>query len=420
MIVPCSTAASRAKSTRASHKSAPLVADFEPWVDKRLTAPHTWMAYVCPMHPAQGAAAPGVCPVCGMALTPNKPNRPWNKLHDDAYRLDFAMFAADTPRQTAFHTQLSSRRYMEIRMRNGVVIHEPHHHYGASPSVFGQASIKQGQTPKSGMPPTAQEGLPPQAYEPDGPHTHEDYFQEGSETQFDTQTGVPNPAAPSIMSLTSPAAGQTVTLLLRPLKANGEPLAGLDVVHTKKMHLIIASSDLSFFDHVHPVEYAGGMSLDYVFPRGGDYVLYADCKPTGDRTQVFRIPVHVNGPIPAPQPLVVTPAPARVFGAYRVALTMTPDPPQRNDETQLTFAVSKNGVPVTDLEPFLGAGGHCVILSADTQGYLHSHPLEMGGSRFGPNVTFHAQFPRAGVYKIWGQFQHEGKPLIADFTIRVP
>jgi hypothetical protein len=99
---------------------------------------------------------------------------------------------------------------------------------------------------------------------------------------------------------------------------------------------------------------------------------------------------------------------------------MTPSPPQVGDETQLAFTVSKDGIPVTDLEPYLGAGGHCVLLSEDTRGYLHSHPLRTSGARFGPTIVFHTLFPRRGRYKVWAQFQHQGRLLTADFVLNVP
>ena len=222
--------------------------------------------------------------------------------------------------------------------------------------------------------------------------------------------------------ITHPAPGQRVRLVLTPRTTrDGKPVTSLETVHTKKLHLIIASRDLTFFDHVHPHPQSdGSLILDYVFPAPGEYLLYADLTPTGDRNQVFRLPVTVSGTPATPQPLVPTPAPAKVFGDYRVAIAVSPDPPQSNDEAQVTFTVSENGVPVTDLEPFLGAGGHCVVLSEDSQSYLHSHPLEMNGPRYGPSVTFHTQFPHPGLYKIWGQFLHKGKPLTADFVIRVP
>jgi uncharacterized membrane protein len=195
----------------------------------------------------------------------------------------------------------------------------------------------------------------------------------------------------------------------------------LDVVHTKKMHLIVVSRDLSFFDHVHPVEQPdGSYVIDYTFPNSGEYVLYADVTPAGAYNQVFRMPVTVGGPPAPPARLVETPASARLIGDYRVALTASPYPLRAQDEANLTFTLSESGKPVTDLQAYLGAGGHCVILSGDTADYLHSHPLEPPGSSItGPQVQFHTRFPRSGLYKVWGQFLHAGRVMTADFVLRV-
>lgn len=227
-------------------------------------------------------------------------------------------------------------------------------------------------------------------------------------------------SAEVLTPIAQPQPGQTIRLTLTPRHADGTPVTALEVVHTKKLHLIVTSKDLSFFDHIHPEPQPdGSLALDYAFPAPGDYLLYADLTPVGDRNQVFRLPVTVAGtPRPA-VPLTATEAGAKVFGEYRVALRISPTPAVARDEAQLSFTISQNGVPVTDLEPFLGAGGHCVVVSEDTQGYLHSHPLEMNGDRFGPTVTFHTLFPRPGLYKIWGQFLHQGRPLTADFVVHV-
>jgi hypothetical protein len=37
----------------------------------------------------------------------------------------------------------------------------------------------------------------------------------------------------------------------------------------------------------------------------------------------------------------------------------------------------------------------------------------------GPNVSFRASFPKPGLYKAWGQFQHKGKIMMADFVLKV-
>lgn len=75
------------------------------------------------------------------------------------------------------------------------------------------------------------------------------------------------------------------------------------------------------------------------------------------------------------------------------------------------------------IEPLMAAGGHCVIIDADSREFLHVHPAEKIGDavswRGGPPVSFLANFPKAGLYGVWGQFQHEGKLLTVDFTFEV-
>lgn len=60
-------------------------------------------------------------------------------------------------------------------------------------------------------------------------------------------------------------------------------------------------------------------------------------------------------------------------------------------------------------------------IGQDVHDFLHVHPDEEVPSnwRGGPDATFHAQFPKAGMYKTWVQFQHHGKTITADFVIEV-
>ena len=50
--------------------------------------------------------------------------------------------------------------------------------------------------------------------------------------------------------------------------------------------------------------------------------------------------------------------------------------PIAGQESELTFTVRRNGEPVTDLEPYLGAFGHLVSLRGGDLAYLHTHPAE--------------------------------------------
>ena len=75
-----------------------------------------------------------------------------------------------------------------------------------------------------------------------------------------------------------------------------------------------------------------------------------------------------------------------------------------DDGTRSTVRVSRDGEPVTDLEPYLGAYGHLVALREGDLAYLHVHP-EDGDA--GPEVPFAVEVPSAGGYRLFFDFQHE-------------
>jgi hypothetical protein len=85
----------------------------------------------------------------------------------------------------------------------------------------------------------------------------------------------------------------------------------------------------------------------------------------------------------------------------------------------VTLTVRRNGRPVTDLEPYLGAYAHLVVLRAGDLGYLHVHPDgEPGDGRTaaGPGIAFHAEVPSPGTYRLFLDFKHRGAVRTAEFT----
>jgi len=107
---------------------------------------------------------------------------------------------------------------------------------------------------------------------------------------------------------------------------------------------------------------------------------------------------------------------------YRISLKL-PEKLVSRADADIAFNVSDvAGNPVTDLEPLMGAGGHSVIISRDIKEFLHVHPSEEVDPiswRGGPAISFKTGFPKPGLYKTWGQFQHEGRIIIADFSLEV-
>lgn len=229
-------------------------------------------------------------------------------------------------------------------------------------------------------------------------------------------------------------AGEKTTLVFTPRKTKDNSiLQPLQIVHEKPMHLIMVSQELDWFSHEHPeAQKDGSYRLEFTFPKAGNFVLYSDITPTGDRNQVFPLAIQVQGEKPketTPMTWKDNTNAVRKVGDYGVSLTLSPQPKSSVPIT-FEFLITKQGKKVQDLEPYLGAMGHLVILSDDTTQYLHAHPpghhhehgVETHPVKKGPvekAVKFVTSFPRPGFYKAWMQFSHKGKVETADFTILV-
>jgi hypothetical protein len=85
------------------------------------------------------------------------------------------------------------------------------------------------------------------------------------------------------------------------------------------------------------------------------------------------------------------------------------------DEGAVAVRVSRDGEPVTDLEPYLGAYGHLVALREGDLAYLHVHPE---GGDAGPEVPFAVEVPSAGGYRLFFDFRHEGVVRTAELAVR--
>lgn len=246
-------------------------------------------------------------------------------------------------------------------------------------------------------------------------------------------------------------------------RATRGPVRDLEVMHEYPLHLMIVSRDLSLFDHIHPVlQKDGSLLLDYTFPHGGEFVLFANAVPKGAATQSFRHAVMVEGPVPPPTKLAENAYATVSAGKRQVMLFTKPLIPTPGQPVYLRFVLTQDDRGLSDVEPWLGCFGHCVIISEDTSFYEHTHPSDhkhdaaaqtaaaassdpvmnakdnlpqlgdtrkmmyaMGMStpsmRFaGPEVTFLATFPKSGLYKVWGQFKHQGEVVTVSFVVSVP
>ncbi|MFE7409553.1 hypothetical protein [Streptomyces laurentii] len=194
---------------------------------------------------------------------------------------------------------------------------------------------------------------------------------------------------------------------------DGKTVSAFTKEHDKELHFIVASRDLTVYKHLHPEKAAdGSWTAEADLPAAGAYKAFADFKPAvaGAKNITLGTDLSVPGTYTAkPMPPV---SPTADVDGYQVRLGGTLDPGKAGE---LKLTVSKKGKPVTNLEPYLGAYGHLVALRDGDLAYLHVHPNEGGP---GPDVSFTATAPSAGTYRLFLDFQHEGKVRTAAFTVR--
>lgn len=209
----------------------------------------------------------------------------------------------------------------------------------------------------------------------------------------------------------------------------GNVLKDFAITHTKTMHLIVARKDLAYFQHVHPEFEAstGTFTIkDLTFPADGEYRIFADFAAAGNMKNSMAMPLTTTPSEDVPVGNLANYKPQSIgteeknktFDGLQVKLN-THGTPTSGAENMLTFNLSQNGKPVNDLEQYLGALGHTVVLREGNLDFIHAHPSEDVNAKQTGNVDFRVDFPEAGKYKIFTQFQRNGKVFTTDFVVTV-
>lgn len=202
----------------------------------------------------------------------------------------------------------------------------------------------------------------------------------------------------------------------RILGPDGSVVRDFEPRHERELHLIVVGSDLGSFAHLHPSRGGEGTwTVDLPRLAPGVYRAFADFAPVGGPDLTLGVDLAVPGSFrPAPLPEV---AATDVVDGYEVTLSGTP---MARSASDVTLTVTRDGEPVEDLEPYLGAFGHLVAIRAGDLAYLHVHPLDEGGGPGGPAVRFAVEVPSAGDFRLFFDFAHDGEVRTAAFTVAVP
>jgi hypothetical protein len=185
---------------------------------------------------------------------------------------------------------------------------------------------------------------------------------------------------------------------------DAQPVTTFDVAHEKELHLVVVSRDLRTYAHVHPErDEHGTWTVTAPALPAGSYRVYADFVPTGADGMTLAADLSVPGefaphPVPRPSHEVTIDGYDVTFDGELVA----------GRESELTVTVTRDGEPVTNLDPYLGALGHLVAIRDGDLAYLHVHPLDDLDGPGGPAVRFAVDVPTAGTYGLYFDFSHGG------------
>jgi hypothetical protein len=210
----------------------------------------------------------------------------------------------------------------------------------------------------------------------------------------------------------------------------GEQVKEFAEVHDRLFHFFIVSRDMTQFFHEHPVlEKDGSFTIEHTLPAAGQYMLFSDFMPIGGGPQMIATPLVTagfEGDIAASIPTLKPDSLVKTANGVKVTVQLEPSKLIAGEEADVPihFQDEKTEAPVTDLQRYLGAFGHAMMLSEDMTEHVHAHPEQMlegttvveGG---GPDLVFHALFPRPGHYRIWLQFQRNNVLSTLPFTVRV-
>ncbi|MFD9124816.1 hypothetical protein [Kitasatospora sp. NPDC059571] len=219
---------------------------------------------------------------------------------------------------------------------------------------------------------------------------------------------------------TAAPAGKAVDYRFAITGPDGRPVTDFAVEQTKRMHFYAIRGDLTGFQHLHPTMASDGTwtaPLTALTP--GTWRLYTSFTPdSGDgkgNSLVLSRTVTVAGAAPSEQ---LPPASATaVVDGYTITVKGSP---MANMAHEMTISVAKDGKPVTDLQPYLDTYAHLTAFHSGDAAIAHLHPeTTVNGDHGGPDLTFHAEFPQSGNWRLFLQFQTGGRLHTASLTLEV-
>jgi hypothetical protein len=210
------------------------------------------------------------------------------------------------------------------------------------------------------------------------------------------------------------------TLGFQVLDASGQPQTDYAVDATKLLHFYLVRQDLTGFQHLHPTLSNGTWSIAVDALTPGPYRMYTDF--VAKDSKGTETPAVLSTPLTVTGAYTATALPATASSATADGLTATMTGTiAAGTESKVSFQITENGKPVTDLETYLDSFAHMTALNASTLAYQHIHPglTATPGQKGGPTLPFEVDLPEKGTYRLFLQVQRAGTLHLLPLTVTV-
>ena len=223
-----------------------------------------------------------------------------------------------------------------------------------------------------------------------------------------------------VSDTTSVASGQAVSLTFRITDSAGKALTSYQDDQTKLMHFYAVRSDLSGFQHVHPTMAADGTwTAKLAAMAPGTYRMYTSFITNNSSGTATALVLSKQFTVAGMATAVTLPAASSTTQVDGYTVTLSGELMAGMEHT-LKATVTKDGAPVTYLEPYLDTYAHLTAFHAGDLAFAHLHPQgAVNGDHGGPTLTFDAQMAKSGDYRLFLQFQTGGVLHTAAITVHV-
>lgn len=207
-------------------------------------------------------------------------------------------------------------------------------------------------------------------------------------------------------------AGETSEFRFTIFTVDRAPVTDYSLIHGQRMQLVLVRRDMTEYQYLVPtMQPDGTWTVPVRLKEPGSYRAFATFQP-GRTTEPITLGVDLESPGEVRPQAVPQPREIADVDGYTVILNGTVI---AGGVSRLYATVLQGEESVTDLDPYLGARGHLVMLREGDLGYLRVRPVPAAGA--GPTISFEARVPTPGYYRLFLDFQHRGEVRTAEFTV---